>query len=117
MKPCLNKRIGKIQHVSFGLGGYQNAQLGISFTLGSDKDGWGVGDFKGNWDAETIEHSKNCEWTEEERDKSYAETMRYLSKLLRQAKVKDVSELKGIPVEVTFEGNVLKEWRILEEVL
>ena len=26
-------------------------------------------------------------------------------------------KLKGKPVEVTFEGNTLKEWRILTEVL
>jgi hypothetical protein len=28
-----------------------------------------------------------------------------------------VDELKGKPVEVTFDGNMLKEWRILTEVL
>jgi hypothetical protein len=43
--------------------------------------------------------------------------MRYLSKLLNEAKVSSVDKLKGIPVEVTFDGNMLKEWRILTEVL
>jgi hypothetical protein len=43
--------------------------------------------------------------------------MRYLSKLLKEAKVSSVYKLKGIPVEVTFDGNMLKEWRILKEVL
>ena len=33
------------------------------------------------------------------------------------AKVNSIDKLKGIPVEVTFEDNMLKEWRILTEVL
>jgi hypothetical protein len=41
-----------------------------------------------------------------------------LSKLLKEAKVDSVGKLKDIPVEVTFfEGNILKEWRVLTEVL
>jgi hypothetical protein len=43
--------------------------------------------------------------------------MRYVSKLLKESKVDSVEKLKGKPVEVTFEGNMLKEWRILTEVL
>jgi hypothetical protein len=43
--------------------------------------------------------------------------MRYVSKLLRDAKVDSVEKLKGKPIEATFDGNTLKEWRILTEVL
>ena len=43
--------------------------------------------------------------------------MRFLDKLLSEAKKSDVTELKGIPVEITFDENMLKEWRILKEVL
>ena len=43
--------------------------------------------------------------------------MRKISKLLSQAKVSEIHELKGIPVEVEFEGMMMKDWRILEEVL
>jgi hypothetical protein len=43
--------------------------------------------------------------------------MRFLSKLLKDAKVRSVDKLKGIPVEAIFDGNVLKEWRVLTEVL
>ena len=32
------KRIGKIKNISFGMGGYDDAMLGISITLGSDLD-------------------------------------------------------------------------------
>jgi hypothetical protein len=36
---------------------------------------------------------------------------------LNDAKVNSVDRLKGVPVEATFDGNLLKEWRILTEVL
>jgi len=109
------KELGKIQRVSFGHGGYQNACLGIDFTLGGDV--WSVSDTKSAWDANLITCDDDNKWTEEDRDKQYAEIMRYISDLLRDAKVHDVSGLEGIPIEVTFEGMILKSWRILKEVL
>lgn len=111
----MEKKLGKIESVTFGHGGYQDAMIGLNVTLSNG--GWGVGDSKCAWDAEMIKWDKNCEWTEADRDKQYAEIMRYLSKLLKDAKVNSVDKLKGIPVEVTFEGNMLKEWRILTEVI
>lgn len=107
--------LGKIDTVKFGLGGYQGAMIGLHFTFSFK--GAGVGTSKCAWDPERIEWSKNCKWTEEDRDKQYAEIIRYLSKLLKEAKVEDVTALKGIPVEVTFEDNTLKSWIILTEVL
>jgi hypothetical protein len=111
----MEKRLGKITSVSFGLGGYQGAMLGLHISLGND--GWGVSDTKGNWDSEQIKCSEYSKWTESDRDKWYSDIMRYLSKLLKDAKVNSVHELKGKPVEVTFDGTLLKEWRILTEVL
>jgi hypothetical protein len=111
----VEKRLGKIESVSFGLGGYQGAMLGLHFTLGNGS--WGVGDSRAHWDAEQIKWSENTKWSEEDRDGWYAEIMRYVSKLLKDAKVDSVDKLKGKPVEVTFDGNQLKEWRILTEVL
>ena len=111
----MEKRLGKITSVRFGLGGYQDACLGLSVSLGDGS--WGVGDFKGTWDAESIKRSEYAKWTEEDRSKGYDETMRFLSKLLKEAKVDSVDKLKDVPVEVTFDGNVLKEWRILTEVI
>ena len=111
----MEKRLGKIENVKFGLGGYQEAMIGIHVTLGDG--GWGVCDNRSAWDAEMIEHSDHCKWTEKDRSKQYDDIMRYVSKLLKQAKAQTVDELKGKPIEATFDGNTIKEWRILEEVL
>ena len=113
----MENRIGKIESVKFGHVGYNDAELGIQFTFSSKKDSWGVGWSKAYWDSEIIKHNKNTQWTEAERDNAFAGVMKYISKLLKQAKVSDFTQLKNIPVEVTFEGNCLKDWRILEEVL
>ena len=40
-----------------------------------------------------------------------------ISALLGDAKKTEVSRLAGVPVEVEFNGNVLKSWRVLKEVL
>lgn len=111
----MEKKLGKILSVKFGIGGYNDAMIGLHVTLGSK--GWGVGDERSAWDAETVKWSEYCKWTEADRDRQYAELLHYVSKLLNDAKVDSVDKLKGIPVEVTIEGNILKEWRILTEVL
>jgi hypothetical protein len=111
----MEKKLGKIEEVRFGLGGYQGAMLGLHVTLGNGS--WGVGDSKANWGSEQIKWTKNTQWTESQRDVHYSEIMRYVSKLLKEAKVDSVDKLKGKPVEVTFDGNQLVEWRILTEVL
>lgn len=110
------KEIGKITSARFGRGGYQDAMFGISIGLGSDKGGWGVGDFKGTWDLDT-KVDRHTRWTEEDRDAEFAKTMRFISELLKQSKRDDVSKLVGVPVEVTFDGGLLKSWRVLEEAL
>lgn len=107
----MNKQLGKIKRVSYGLGGYQDAQFGITFDLGGD--GWGVGDFHGTWAT----HSKGCKWTVEDQRSAFADTAEYIRDLLKAAKVHSVDRLVGIPVEVTFDGNCLKSWRVLTEVL
>ena len=109
-----DKRIGKIQYIAFGFGGYQEAQIGISVTLGSDKESWGVGDFRGPWASDP---DRYCKWTKEEQIQQSGETVMWLRDLLRDAKVNNINELKGIPVEVEFERMTLKSWRILTEVI
>ena len=110
----MEERLGKIEKVRFGLGGYQDAMLGLSVMLSGD--GWGVGDFKGSWSL-MIDCTERCKWTVEDRDKQFAETMRFVNQLLTKAKKESVDELKGIPVRVKFEGSALKSWEILAEVL
>lgn len=112
----MEKRIGKIQKISVGFGGYQDAMLGLSVDLGSDREAWGVGDFKGFWGPD-IEHSERCKWSEQSRRDAHADTMLFVGTLLRDAKKNHVEELRGVPVEVTFDGNALKSWRILTEVI
>ena len=111
----MRTELGKIEQARFGLGGYQDACIGLHVTLSGQ--GWGVCDTKSSWDANLINRSENTQWTEEGRNDNYAETVRYISDLLAAAKVNDVAKLVGKPVQATFDGNTLQSWRILTEVL
>lgn len=111
-----NRELGKISKVYFGTGGYQDCMFGLTLTF--EGKGWGVGEFiSGGWDVERMPRSEYAQWTEEDREKLMVAMCRRISKLLSEAGVDDVSKLKGIPVEVIFENNTLKDWRILTEVL
>ena len=59
----------------------------------------------------------HCKWTEADRDRQNADMCRKVDSILGDAKVNCVQQLKGKPVEITLDGNSLKEWRILTEVL
>lgn len=65
----------------------------------------------------TVNLSKECEWEETERQQAIAKATEHVYDILNTAKVKSVSDLVGIPVEVTIENNVFKDFRILTEVL
>ena len=105
-------QLGKIAHVRVGMGGYQEAMLGIWFTF--EGKSWGCSTGEGTWAHKPDAHTK---WTEAEQDAIFAKTFRYIGELLKAAKVDDVAKLRGVPVEVTFEGNLLRSWRVLTEVL
>ena len=111
----MEKKLGKIDSVKFGLVGYQDAMLGISFTFMSGS--CGVSSDKSAWDCNMVKHSDNCKWDESDRSKQYDEIMRFISDLLRDAKVDNIMKLSGKPVELTFEGSLLKDWRILTECI
>ena len=104
--------LGKISNVEFGHGGYQDAQFGLSLTF--EGDGWGTTWFQGDWNIERSEYAK---WTEEERTKRFGDLIHFIRDLFKKAKISEINQLKGIPVEVTFVNNTISEWRILEEVL
>lgn len=106
------KELGKISAASFGWGGYQDAQLGLSLAF--SMKGSGVNTFVGYWGMERGDY---CKWTEEDRLRGLGEAVMKLGDLLSKSHNKDVTELVGVPVELTFDGNCLKDWRLLEEVL
>lgn len=110
----MNKELGKIERVVFGIGGYQDAMIGLHVTLGGI--GWGCATSECAWST-SIECSKNAKWTEADRSNQYDKIVRFVDDLLTKAKVGSVDKLKGVPVEATFENGTLKSWRILAEVL
>lgn len=114
--PTVKKLLGKIASIHFGLGGYQDAQLGLSISL--EGKSWATNTFIGIWDYSYIPSPTEFHnWTEEDRTNKLIEVNRKISELLKQAKVSTIDQLKNIPIEATFECMTLKNWRILTEVL
>lgn len=103
------KEFGKIQSVDL-----RNAdgRLGFWFSLGGA--GWGVGDFWGTW---ADDPSKNAKWTKEDQSEIWAEAVRKIRGVMKDANVESLRDLAGKPVEVTFDGSVIQSWRILKEVI
>lgn len=110
-----DKRLGKIESVAFGRGGYQGSQFGL--TLNFAGKGWDVSAFVDGWWDTSVKCTEHCKWTEDDRTAKRAEMCERVSRILHDAKVYDVADLKNKPVEVEFEGMVLKDWRVLTEVL
>lgn len=109
------KMLGKIKRVSFGYCGYEGVQFGFQVELGGDN--WGVcAPVKGFWSLD-IPCNSNCKWTEEDRDRGFAEAVRELNKLLLDARKKNINDLVGVPVEVEFNGTAFVSFRVLKEVL
>lgn len=112
----MHKEIGKIQAVVFGRGGYQDAMIGFTFKLGSDKTHWGTMDFWGTWGHEPDKHTK---WTKGDQQMILGESTMRVAKLMQDAKVESLDKLVGKPIEAFFDGicGPLKEWRIMTEVV
>ena len=108
----LMNNIGKIEKVSFEK---RDGRLGIWFVL--ESDGWSVMSERSVWDYNEAEVSKHTKWSEQDRDDEMASMMEYISNLMHQAKVTDIQSLKGKPITLQIEGNVLQDWRLLTEVL
>jgi hypothetical protein len=112
----ITKELGKIESVKFGLGGYQDCCIGLSLYF--KLNGSGISDFVGYWDTHRMGYDEQeLKANESDRIAQHSKTMEYLSKLLNDANVDSVDQLKGKPVEVTIESNQLKNWRILTEVI
>ena len=109
------KKLGKIQELHIGMGGYQDAMFGVTITLSGA--GWGVSTFRGAWSPSQIKHDEHTQWSEEDRLRRLTDAFVWLDQLMTEAKVTDVRKLIGKPIEAIFNGNTLKSWRILTEVL
>jgi len=112
---ALKKYLGKISSVQFGLGGYQEAMLGLHLCF--DFNGSYTCTTKSYWDSNMIDCTEHSKWKESDRFNKYAGIMYYISDLLNDAKVRHISELKNKPVEVTLDGNTFHSFKILTEVL
>jgi hypothetical protein len=108
----LRTELGRISADRFGLGGYQDAMVGLLVTLSGKT--WSVRDFKGAWG---IDRSDRAKWSEEDRLRDLGLACMFLRDLLTKVNKQDVSGLVGIPIEATFSGNSLESWRLLDEVL
>jgi hypothetical protein len=108
----MRKELGKVKSASYGFGGYQECQFGLSVSLGAAS--WGVSDFWGFWSDDP---GPGAKWTKEDQHRFHGETVDRIHKLLSSAKAKDVASLVGKPVEVEFDGMMLKSWRVLTEVI
>lgn len=109
----MRKELGKIRDISAGFGGYQEVQFGfsLSFDMGSS---FVTGPFKGHWGNKATD---GCEWDDDDRITSYGEAMEEMRLLMVEAKVKQFSDLEGVPVEITMNGNMFVSFRVLTEVL
>jgi hypothetical protein len=108
----MDKRLMKIDSAYVGFGGYQDAMIGIWLSFSGSE--CGVSDCNnGTWAT----WNKHCKWTKESQVEYLGNLMLKIAGWLKEAKIDSVDKLKGIPVEVTFEGNALQSWRILTEVL
>ena len=108
------KELGKIKDIYIGYGGYQEGLFGLIIELKSTSGN--VCDFKGTWSLD-IDCSGKCKWTEEDRSEQFADVMRFTNKIMMQAKKTKLEHMKGVPIEATFDGMKLQDWRILTEVI
>ena len=112
----MNLELGKITHVRLGYSGVQDAMFGLDITF--EGKGWGVSTFiSAGWKDVYKPEGEHHKWTEEDRNVLRAELCKKIDIILDSAKVNDINKLVGIPVEVIFENNTIKDWRVLEEVL
>lgn len=110
----MKKELGRIEKVIFGSGGYQGAQFGIWFSFNCNSSC--CGDGRGVWQGPP---SSSAKWNIEDKKREMGAIMLYIEEIMSQAKVGRVEDLKGKPVQCTFDdsGNRLESWRILTEVL
>jgi hypothetical protein len=106
------KLLGKISNVRFGFIPDYPFLFGLDLTFKlSDNSQIGTG---GKY---TVNISEACKWSEEERNAALIDMMNQIIKIMKDAKITNISDLKNKPVEVTIDRNIFKDFRILTEVL
>lgn len=114
-------KIGVIESVRCGYNGYDQCQIGFSFTLKSEQ-GTTIHEFIGGWGHITedeIKNSTGCRWTHESRIKELGNCFWNFRNLLTDAKVKDIKQLVGKPVRIFFESEFGRNqgFEILKEAI
>ena len=108
----MNTKLGKITNVRFGFIPDYPFLFGIDFDFSlGDSSGIGSG---GKY---TVNISKDCKWSSEERKEAIEDLTDFVVKILKDAKVDNVYDLKNKPVEVCIQDNTFVNFRILTEVL
>ena len=106
------KVLGKIETASYGFGS-GDGSFGLFVTLSLRGGGTGVTDFKGGW----ARYSEGAKYSRVAWERTHLNTALEIIDLLSAAKKNDVAKLVGTPIEAEIDGNALKSWRILTEVL
>lgn len=109
----VEKVLGKITSAEYGICPDYPFFFGLRLTFSLD----GGSRVVGSSTKYMFNISKNCKWENMNRNEAIAGLVDDLHEILNEAKVNHVSELVGKPVEVTLDGNVYKDFRILTEVL
>ena len=97
----MKTKLAKIKCVKFG---YSEYVYGLTLDLSGE--GWGVGAgyyYNPSYKGDTTE--------------GLIDMTTKIQKLLKDAKVQTIDKLLNKPVECTFDGNLLKDFRILTEVI
>lgn len=104
------KLLGKITSAEFGQVKDRKYLFGLQLTFR-------MGNYGTSTDQYCENISEECDWGEDARQIAITKTIDGINKILTDAKCHYVSQLVNKPVEVTFEGNTFKDFRILTEVL
>lgn len=106
------KLLGKISDVRFGFIPDYPFLFGLDLTFKlSDSSYIGTG---GQY---TVNISEACKWSEEERNAALIDMINQVIKVMKDAEITNISDLKNKPVEVTIDQNIFQDFRILTEVL
>lgn len=99
----MEKKLGKIKKVKFG---FEDNYFGLHLSLGNNE--WGCN--------KSYQYNTACK-NDSSNEFDTMVMIEMIQKLLKDAKVDSVDELLNKPIECTFDKNLLKDLKILTEVL